>query len=324
MSEQNGATRMGRRSRREEDPKMIGNWKIGRTIGQGSSGTLRLPLQNRRVDMDANFPLHLEGRVKIARHAKSGTYAAVKIVSKQALLTSRMSMSKVAESAERILLCIEREIVVMKLIDHPNILKLYDVWETSSELYLVMEYVEGGELFDYLVEQGRLPVPEALQYFQQTIFAVDYCHRFNIAHRDLKPENILFDRDKNIKVADFGMATWDSGAGMLETSCGSPHYASPEVISGKQYQGSTADIWSCGVVLYALLAGKLPFDDQDMVHLLDKVKAGKYIMPTEIPLAAQDLLCRMLEKDVTKRISVNGSPVVQMRLARLISASVLR
>ena len=243
------------------------------------------------------------GRVKIARHTKTGQYAAVKIVSKHALITSRLSMADAAESAEKILLGIEREIVIMKLIDHPNILKLYDVWETSGELYLVMEYVAGGELFDYLVKRGRLDNREALKYFQQIIFAVDYCHRFNIAHRDLKPENLLLDDEHNIKVADFGMAAWEGGAGMLETSCGSPHYASPEVVEGRQYHGSTSDIWSCGVILHALLAGRLPFDDANMVKLLEKVKSAKFTMPTDIPPAATDLLSRMLRKDVSKRIT---------------------
>jgi serine/threonine protein kinase len=154
------------------------------------------------------------------------------------------------------------------------------------------------------VSKGRLSVEEALQYFQQIISAVDYCHRFNIAHRDLKPENLLLDRDNNIKVADFGMAAWEGGVAMLETSCGSPHYASPEVVQGKAYKGYTSDIWSCGVILYALLVGRLPFDDENIRHLLEKVKRGKYMMPDDIPLGAQNLLARMLEKDVDKRITM--------------------
>lgn len=170
--------------------------------------------------------------------------------------------------------------------------------------YLILEYVQNGELFDYLVSKGRLSVEEALQYFQQIISAVDYCHRFNIAHRDLKPENLLLDRDNNIKVADFGMAAWEGGVGMLETSCGSPHYASPEVVQGKSYKGCTSDIWSCGVILYALLVGRLPFDDENIRHLLEKVKRGKYVMPDDIPLGAQHLLSRMLETDVDKRITM--------------------
>jgi len=167
-----------------------------------------------------------------------------------------------------------------------------------------MEYVEGGELFDHLVRKRRLPVEEALHFFQQIIAAVDYCHRFNIAHRDLKPENILLD-GSNIKVADFGMAAWEASDTLLKTSCGSPHYASPEVVAGEAYQGSISDIWSCGVILYALLAGRLPFDDDNVRVLLDRVKTGRFYMPPDIESSAQDLLLRMLEKDVTKRITVS-------------------
>jgi serine/threonine-protein kinase HSL1, negative regulator of Swe1 kinase len=246
------------------------------------------------------------GRVRIARHSKTGQYAAIKIVSKTALVNSRRSIQGLDEHADRILLGIEREIVIMKLIDHPNIMRLYDVWETSTELYLILEYVDGGELFDYLCKRGRLSTSEALGYFQQIIAAIDYCHRFNIAHRDLKPENLLLDQDRNIKVADFGMAAWqmNNTSGLLRTACGSPHYAAPEVIEGRAYNGSSSDIWSCGVILFALLAGRLPFDDEDLHTLLEKVKVGSYDMPQTIDKRAQDLITRMLEKDVRKRITV--------------------
>lgn len=260
---------------------MIGQWRIGRTIGKGSSG-----------------------RVKIAKHAVTGKYAAIKIVPKGLILTSRMSMSEAGAKADKVLLGIEREIVIMKLIDHPNVLNLYDVWETSGELFLIMEYVPGGELFDYLVKRGRLPENEALRYFQQIIHAVDYCHRFNICHRDLKPENLLLDKDKNIKVADFGMAAWQAGERMLETSCGSPHYASPEIVAGKAYHGSASDIWSCGIILFALITGRLPFDDDNIRVLLLKVKTGIFEMPNEVQGHARDLLYRMLEKDPERRITM--------------------
>ncbi|CDO73303.1 hypothetical protein BN946_scf185008.g65 [Trametes cinnabarina] len=281
MATPSSSQELPRRSKRDGDPKMIGLWKVGRTIGKGSSG-----------------------RVRLARHTKTGQYAAVKIVSKTALLNSRTSLYSLGEEAERILHSIEREIVIMKLIDHPNIMRLYDVWETSTELYLILEYVEGGELFDYLCNKGRLVAKEALCYFQQIITAIDYCHRFNIAHRDLKPENLLLDRDHNIKVADFGMAVWQGKGNMLQTACGSPHYAAPEVIMGQAYDGTASDIWSCGVILYALLAGRLPFDDEDLPTLLEKVKVGKFTMPSDIDPRAQDLIRRMITKDVRKRITI--------------------
>ena len=217
-----------------------------------------------------------------------------------------MSLNSLAEDHERILQGIEREIVIMKLIEHPNIMRLYDVWETSTELYLILEYVEGGELFDYICENGRLSTSEALVYFQQIIAAVDYCHHFNIAHRDLKPENLLLDGNKNIKVADFGMAAWQksNSNGMLRTSCGSPHYAAPEVVAGTPYNGSASDIWSCGIILFALLAGKLPFDDDDLATLLEKVKIAKFEIPSHIDRQAKHLISRMLEKDVQQRITM--------------------
>ena len=196
--------------------------------------------------------------------------------------------------------------MVMKLIDHPNIMRLYDVWETSTSLYLILEYVQGGELFDYLCDKGKRPTSEVLGYFQQIICAVDYCHRFNIAHRDLKLENILIDQDANIKVADFGMATWQDNSRdkLLRTFCGSPHYAAPEIISGKPYNGASADIWSCGVILYALLAAKLPFDDDDCPALLQKISIGRFVMPPDIHAEAQDLIWRMLTTDVRQRITM--------------------
>ncbi|KDQ26766.1 hypothetical protein PLEOSDRAFT_1044044, partial [Pleurotus ostreatus PC15] len=275
--------RLPRSKRPPADPKRIGLWKIGRTIGKGSSG-----------------------RVRIARHSKTGQYAAVKIVSKVSL-NSHVSLHNLAEGTGQNQLAIEREIVVMKLIDHPNIMKLYDVWETSTELYLILEYVQGGELFEYLCNKGKLPTLEALDYFQQIIAAVDYCHRLNIAHRDLKPENILLDQDLNVKIADFGMAAWQANAvnnGLLRTSCGSPHYVAPEICSGQSYSGSAADIWSCGIILFALLVGKLPFDAEDIEPLLDKVKLGIFKMPADIDPLAQNLIYRMLKTDAKARITM--------------------
>lgn len=156
------------------------------------------------------------------------------------------------------------------------------------------------------MNRGRLPPLEALAYFKQIIHGLSYCHAFSIAHRDLKPENILIHGSKNelVKIADWGMAAFQSPYAQLETSCGSPHYASPEIIRGERYEGVKADIWSVGVVLYALIAGRLPFDDKHVPHLLSKVKSGKFEIPSYVYPEAADLIQRMLVVDVPKRITV--------------------
>ncbi|CAO1630753.1 unnamed protein product [Jaminaea pallidilutea] len=262
-----------------KDPPNIGPWKLGKLIGQGASG-----------------------RVRIAQHGQTGQQAAVKIVPRQLLANSRMSLGEMSQKQDKLTLGIEREIVIMKLIEHPNLLGLWDVYETSKELFLVMEYVAGGELFDHLVARGRLRPSEARSYFRQIIFGVDHCHRFNICHRDLKPENLLLDGSKRVvKVADFGMAALQPVERMLETSCGSPHYASPEIVSGKSYKGSASDIWSCGIILFALLCGRLPFDDPNITRLLHKVRDGRFDMPDALEPGAKDLIWRMLEVDPEKR-----------------------
>ncbi|KAK6318640.1 hypothetical protein J4Q44_G00119310 [Coregonus suidteri] len=201
-------------------------------------------------------------------------------------------------------LSVEREIAILKLIEHPHVLKLHDVYENKKYLYLVLEHVSGGELFDYLVKKGRLTPKEARKFFRQIISALDFCHSHSICHRDLKPENLLLDEKNNIRIADFGMASLQVGDSLLETSCGSPHYACPEVIRGEKYDGRKADVWSCGVILFALLVGALPFDDDNLRNLLEKVKLGGFHMPHFIPPDCQNLLRGMIEVDATKRLTL--------------------
>ena len=174
--------------------------------------------------------------------------------------------------------------------------------------YLVLEYVEGGELFDHISSNVRLPEPEAIRIFRQMIAGLSYCHRFNICHRDLKPENILMDRNRNIKIVDFGMAALQPANKWLTTSCGSPHYASPEVIRAQNYRGDKADIWSCGVILYAMLTGTLPFDATGDWHaVIEMVLAGEYGFPEGLSPEAEDLIVRMLQTDPKQRIPISGS-----------------
>ncbi|KPM07628.1 serine/threonine kinase SAD-1-like protein, partial [Sarcoptes scabiei] len=226
--------------------------------------------------------IRILGLVKLGVHCVTGKKVAIKIVNREKL-------------SESVLQKVEREIAIMKLIEHPHVLHLYDVYENKKYLYLMLEHVSGGELFDYLVKKGRLTPKEARRFFRQIISA----------HRDLKPENLLLDEKNNIKIADFGMASLQIDGSMLETSCGSPHYASPEIIRGEKYDGRQADVWSVGVILYALLVGALPFDDDNLRQLLEKVKRGTFHIPHFVPPECQDLLRRMIEVDANKRISLS-------------------
>ncbi|CAL8359954.1 unnamed protein product [Lota lota] len=246
----------------------VGPYRLEKTLGKGQTGL-----------------------VKLGVHCVTCQKVAVKIVNREKL-------------SESVLMKVEREIAILKLIEHPHVLKLHDVYENKKYLYLVLEHVSGGELFDYLVKKGRLTPKEARKFFRQIISALDFCHSHSICHRDLKPENLLLDEKNNIRIADFGMASLQVGDSLLETSCGSPHYACPEVIRGEKYDGRRADVWSCGVILFALLVGALPFDDDNLRNLLEKVKLGVFHMPHFIPPDCQNLLRGMIEVDATKRLTL--------------------
>ncbi|KPI41663.1 Serine/threonine-protein kinase HSL1 [Cyphellophora attinorum] len=269
----------------------VGPWHLGRTLGKGATG-----------------------RVRLARHSGTGDIVAVKIVSKKsAAMVQSASMAKIDNDAQnpmnkngtrRMPFGIEREVVIMKLIEHPNVINLYDIWENRGELYLILEFVAGGELFDYVSSNGALPEDEAVRLFRQIISGLSYCHRFNICHRDLKPENILLDKDRNVKLADFGMAALQPKDKWLNTSCGSPHYAAPEIIQGLEYRGDKADIWSCGIILFAMLNGFLPFDGGDLTTTLRLVRKGDYFLPPNLSVEASDLIQRILQKRPERRITM--------------------
>merc|ERR1719226_102728 len=157
-----------------------------------------------------------------------------------------------------------------------------------------MEHVPGGELFDHIVHKLRLREDEARRFFQQILAGVEYCHQYMVTHRDLKPENLLLDSNLHVKIADFGLSNVMRDGEFLKTSCGSPNYASPEVVSGKAYVGPEVDVWSCGVILYALLCGSLPFDDENIPNLFRKIKSGSFKIPTYLPKGPTLLIQRML------------------------------
>ncbi|XP_056101979.1 serine/threonine-protein kinase BRSK1 isoform X2 [Rhinichthys klamathensis goyatoka] len=248
----------------------VGPYRLEKTLGKGQTGL-----------------------VKLGIHCITSQKVAIKIVNREKL-------------SESVLMKVEREIAILKLIEHPHVLKLHDVYENNKYLYLVLEHVSGGELFDYLVKKGRLTPKEARKFFRQIISALDFCHSHSICHRDLKPENLLLDERNNIRIADFGMASLQVGDSLLETSCGSPHYACPEVIRGEKYDGRRADVWSCGVILFALLVGALPFDHDNLRQLLEKVKSGVFHMPHFIPPDCQALLRGMIEVDPEKRFTLEA------------------
>ncbi|XP_077590315.1 serine/threonine-protein kinase BRSK1-like isoform X4 [Stigmatopora nigra] len=248
----------------------VGPYRLEKTLGKGQTGL-----------------------VKLGVHCMTGQKVAIKIVNREKL-------------SESVLMKVEREIAILKLIEHPHVLKLHDVYENNKYLYLVLEHVSGGELFDYLVKKGRLTPKEARKFFRQIISALDFCHSYSICHRDLKPENLLLDEKNNIRIADFGMASLQVGDSLLETSCGSPHYACPEVIRGEKYDGRRADVWSCGVILFALLVGALPFDHDNLRQLLEKVKSGVFHMPHFIPPDCQSLLKGMIEVNPDKRLTLEA------------------
>ncbi|XP_033145974.1 SNF1-related protein kinase catalytic subunit alpha KIN12 isoform X3 [Brassica rapa] len=266
-SEMNGSSSQISSKRKSVLP----TYKIGKTLGQGSFA-----------------------KVKLAVHKTTGHNVAIKIL-------NREKIKQMGIEAK-----VEREIKIIRLLMHPHIIRQYEVIETPEDIYVVMEYVKAGELFDYIVEKGKLHEDEARYLFQQIISGVEYCHRNMIAHRDLKPENILMDTKFNIKIADFGLSNVMHDGHFLKTSCGSPNYAAPEVISGKLYAGPEVDIWSCGVILYALLCGNLPFDDENMPGLFSKIKKGEYILPDHLSYAARDLIPRILTVDPMMRISIPG------------------
>uniref|UniRef100_A0A1B0ALR7 non-specific serine/threonine protein kinase n=3 Tax=Glossina TaxID=7393 RepID=A0A1B0ALR7_9MUSC len=247
----------------------IGHYLLGATLGTGTFG-----------------------KVKIGEHQMTKHKVAVKILNRQKI----KSLDVVSK--------IRREIQNLKLFRHPHIIKLYQVISTPTDIFMIMEYVSGGELFDYIVKHGKLQEYEARRFFQQIISGVDYCHRHMIVHRDLKPENLLLDHNRHVKIADFGLSNMMLDGEFLRTSCGSPNYAAPEVISGKLYAGPEVDIWSCGVILYALLCGTLPFDDEHVPTLFRKIKSGIFPIPEYLNKQVVNLVCQMLQVDPLKRATI--------------------
>uniref|UniRef100_A0A453AZB3 non-specific serine/threonine protein kinase n=1 Tax=Aegilops tauschii subsp. strangulata TaxID=200361 RepID=A0A453AZB3_AEGTS len=286
-----------------EGAMRMGKYEMGRTLGEGHFG-----------------------KVRLARHADTGRAFAIKILDRQRILAMKIDEQVRAPSAQSIdrffpgffrLAClfvvvvaqIKTEIATLKLLKHPNVVRLYEVAASKTKIYMVLEYVNGGELFEKIALKGKLSEKEGRKLFQQLMDAVSYCHERGVYHRDLKPENVLVDAKGNIKVSDFGLSALPQHQrkdGLLHTTCGSPNYIAPEVLLNKGYDGSMSDVWSCGVILYVMLTGNLPFDDENMVVLYQKILKGDYRIPKWLSPGAQDILRKLLDPNPITRLGMDG------------------
>ncbi|XP_044463745.1 CBL-interacting serine/threonine-protein kinase 21-like [Mangifera indica] len=247
----------------------IGKYNLGRTIGEGTFA-----------------------KVKLGVDTTNGQHVAIKIIDKHMVLETDLKCQ------------VQREITTMKLLHHPNIVRIYEVIGTKKKIYIVMEYVSGGQLSDKLSYVKKLNEPEARKIFQQLIDAVDYCHNRGVYHRDLKPDNLLLESQGNLKVSDFGLSALRKPGDILTTACGSPCYVAPELLANKGYDGAAADVWSCGVILFELLAGYLPFDDRNLMVLYRKIARAEYKFPRWFTEGQKNLISRILNPNPKMRITL--------------------
>lgn len=256
-------------------PRSIGKYEIEKNLGQGTFA-----------------------KVKQARNKETNELVAIKVLDKEVIQKEKMGNQ------------VKREISIMKKISHPNIVRLYEVLASKNKIFIVLELVTGGELFDKIVKNKRLPEELARFYFQQLCVATHHCHLQGVCHRDLKPENLLLDEMENLKISDFGLSAMfdpdDGGKSLLVTMCGTPNYVAPEVISDKKkgYEGAKADTWSIGIVLFVFLAGYLPFDEQMLPTLFKKIQNAEYKIPDFISPEAKDLITKILMPEPDKRLTI--------------------
>lgn len=258
--------------------KKVGQYQLGRTLGEGTFG-----------------------KVKYAEHIVTNGAVAIKVLEKEKIQKQNMGEQ------------IRKEISIMKKIKHKYVVEMIEVLASKSKIFIVLELVQGGELFNKIVDMGKMPEDQALFYFRQLVTGIAYCHRAGVCHRDLKPENLLLDENGNLKISDFGLSSLyvgdsaDNGTTrtqILHTTCGTPNYVAPEVLADQGYDGKKADVWSIGVILYVLLAGFLPFDEKTIVQLFNKIQKADFEYPTWFSPGARSLLNRMIEADPKKRITL--------------------
>ncbi|KAG9445336.1 hypothetical protein H6P81_016676 [Aristolochia fimbriata] len=263
--------------------------------GNNSSSSSSSSLLLGRYELGKLLGCGAFAKVYHARNVKSGHSVAIKSISKHKVMKSGL----VAH--------IKREIAIMRRLRHPHIVKLYEVLASRSKIYFVMEYVRGGELFAK-VAKGKLPEEAARRYFQQLISAIGYCHSRGVYHRDLKPENLLLDENGDLKVSDFGLSAVSEqirNDGLFYTLCGTPAYVAPEILAKRGYNGAKVDLWSCGVILFVLSAGYLPFNDPNLMAMYRKIYKGEFRCPRWTSPEMKGMIHRLLEANPAKRITVD-------------------
>uniref|UniRef100_A0A667YBR3 Serine/threonine-protein kinase n=1 Tax=Myripristis murdjan TaxID=586833 RepID=A0A667YBR3_9TELE len=249
---------------------LSGLYHLGRTLGRG------------------HFAV-----VKLARHVTTGQLVAIKMIDKTKL--DIMATSHLLQ-----------EVRCMKLVQHPNVVRLYEVIDTPTTLYLVMELAEGGDLYDYILRhEGGVAEHTAKRHFAQIVRAVAYCHQLHVVHRDLKPENVVFFPQQGaVKLTDFGFSNLFQPGMMLATSCGSLAYSAPEILLGEEYDAPAVDIWSLGVILYMLVCGVPPFQESNDSETLVMILDCRYSIPEHVSDECKDLIFRMLQRDPSRRASL--------------------
>ncbi|XP_027329403.1 CBL-interacting serine/threonine-protein kinase 11-like [Abrus precatorius] len=255
-----------------ESTALFGKYEVGRLLGCGAFA-----------------------KVYHARNIETGQSVAVKVISKKKIAASGLVSN------------VKREISIMSRLHHPNIVRLYEVLATKTKIYFVLEFVKGGELFGKIAK-GRFSEDLARRYFHQLISAVAYCHARGVFHRDLKPENLLLDEHGNLKVSDFGLSAVKEQIhvdGLLHTLCGTPAYVAPEILAKKGYDGAKVDVWSCGVILFVLVAGYLPFNDPNLMVMYRKIYKGEFRCPRWFSIELRRFLARLLDTNPDKRITVD-------------------
>jgi len=267
----------------EERRLVLGKYELGRMLGQGTFAKVYYA-----QDLSAAAAGSGSG-------SGGGGSVAIKVIDKARLRRTEGMVEQ-----------LRREISIMRMVRHPSVVSIREVLASRSRVFVVMEYARGGELFAK-VARGRLTEDHARCYFQQLVAAVGFCHRRGVAHRDLKPENLLLDEEGRLKVTDFGLAALPEQLrhdGLLHTQCGTPAYVAPEVLRKRGYDGACADLWSCGVVLYVLLCGFLPFKHDNYAKMYQKIFKADYQVPPWVSGDARRLIARLLVVDPAKRASV--------------------